>query len=367
MKKLQDEFLYIKQDPLTDQLFDEKSLFFDIETTGFSPASSSLYMIGCARRLGDRVRIEQFFAETPQEEAQVLAEFLTLLSGYTTLISFNGIGFDVPYLKAKADRYQLKEPFRDVSYLDIFKSVGSLKFLLKLENYKQKTIEKFLGLPRDDTKTGGELINVYTDYVKHPDDAAFELLRIHNYEDVLHMIDLLPVLSYLEVLHGQYTIRSHRIDHYHAYDGTEGDEWIVTLENDYPVPRSLSYKLGPFYLMIGKNRTSLRIPIYSGELHYFYPNYKDYCYLPKEDMAIHKSVASFVDKDFREPARASNCYTRKSGRFLPQYSTVMQPEFRENYKDKHSYFEMTDDFCRSDVMIRRYIDHILQQMLAQKK
>lgn len=77
-------------------------------------------------------------------------------------------------------------------------------------------------------------------------------------------------------------------------------------------------------------------------------------------MAIHKSVASFVDKEYRENAKASNCYTRKSGKFLPQYNNVMQPEFRKEYKDKISYFEMTDDFCTSDIMLRRYIDHILK-------
>ncbi len=34
--------------------------------------------------------------------------------------------------------------------------------------------------------------------------------------------------------------------------------------------------------MIGKNRTSLRIPVYEGELHYFYSNYRDYYYLKKK-------------------------------------------------------------------------------------
>ena len=115
-----------------------------------------------------------------------------------------------------------------------------------------------------------------------------------------------------------------------------------------------------------KNRTSLRIPVYEGELHYFYSNYRDYYYLKKEDMAIHKSVASFVDKEYRENAKASNCYTRKSGKFLPQYNNVMQPEFRKEYKDKISYFEMTDDFCTSDIMLRRYIDHILKNMMGKK-
>lgn len=364
MKTFHEEIPDLCQDALTDQLFDEHSIFFDIETTGFSPANSTLYMIGCARRKSNRICIDQFFAEKPEEEAEILAAFFQMLSPYTTIITFNGVGFDIPYLKAKADHYKIPEHFRDFEYLDIFKSVSSIKFLLKLENYKQKTVESFLGLKRKDKKTGGDLIHVYFTHVKHPTEETMHLLRIHNYEDVLHMIDLLSVLSYLEVLNGQYTILSHRIDHYHAYDGTEGEEWIITMQNDYPVPRQLSCKQDCFYLMIGKNRTSLRIPVYEGELHYFYSNYRDYYYLKKEDMAIHKSVASFVDKEYRENAKASNCYTRKSGKFLPQYNSVMQPEFRKEYKDKISYFEMTDDFCTSDIMLRRYIDHILKNMMG---
>lgn len=366
MKTFHEEIPDLCQDALTDQLFDEHSIFFDIETTGFSPANSTLYMIGCARRKSNRIYIDQFFAEKPEEETEILAAFFQMLSPYTTIITFNGVGFDIPYLKAKADHYKIPEHFRDFEYLDIFKSVSSIKFLLKLENYKQKTIESFLGLKREDEKTGGDLIHVYFTHVKHPTEETMHLLRIHNYEDVLHMIDLLSVLSYLEVLNGQYTILSHRIDHYHAYDGTEGEEWIITMQNDYPVPRQLSCKQDCFYLMIGKNRTSLRIPVYEGELHYFYSNYRDYYYLKKEDMAIHKSVASFVDKEYRENAKASNCYTRKSGKFLPQYNSVMQPEFRKEYKDKISYFEMTDDFCTSDIMLRRYIDHILKNMMGKK-
>ncbi len=75
------------------------------------------------------------------------------------------------------------------------------------------------------------------------------------------MIDLLSVLSYLEVLNGQYTILSHRIDHYHAYDGTEGEEWIITMQNDYPVPRQLSCKTG---LFLSDDRKKPHFSSYSG-------------------------------------------------------------------------------------------------------
>ena len=94
MKTFHEEIPDLCQDALTDQLFDEHSIFFDIETTGFSPANSTLYMIGCARRKSNRICIDQFFAEKPEEEAEILAAFFQMLSPYTTIITFNGVGFD---------------------------------------------------------------------------------------------------------------------------------------------------------------------------------------------------------------------------------------------------------------------------------
>ena len=83
---------------LSDRIFTEDTIFFDIETTGFSPAHTMLYLIGCATRKDDKIVIEQFFADTPEDEPLILASFLSLLEKYGTIITFNGIGFDIPYL-----------------------------------------------------------------------------------------------------------------------------------------------------------------------------------------------------------------------------------------------------------------------------
>lgn len=366
MKHIHKEELYFRRDRLSDELFDRDSIFFDIETTGFSPAHSYVYLIGCARRVDDFMYIDQFFAENPDEEKHVLEAFMDILSSYHTIISFNGVGFDIPFLKAKCDIYKMEEHFSEYHYLDIFKSVSELKFLLKLPNYKQKTIEDFLELSRRDEFSGGELINVYHEYVKLPDSEKEEMLLLHNYEDVLGMTDLLPVLSYLEVFHGQYSVKETKLGTYRAIDGTTEKELLITLQNDFAVPKRVSYQLHEFYLIMKDTTTTLRVPVFSGELHYFYPNYKEYYYLPQEDMAVHKSVASYVDKGYRENAKASNCYTRKTGEFLPQYTTIMSPEFRKEYKDKVSYFELREDFCTSDIMLRRYVDHILKLMINTK-
>ena len=366
MQKWTNTIPFDKTKILLGQIFTEDALFFDIETTGFSPATTQVYLIGCAKKSGHDVIIEQFFAETPNEEEMILTAFLKLLGNYQTLITFNGIGFDIPYLKAKCDKYHLKEDFAEKDYIDLFKIVSSLKFLLKLPSYKQKAIETFLGIDREDVFDGGELINVYREYVNRHSEYQMYFLKQHNYEDVLGMLDLLPVMSYANLLKGGYTILSVESNVYTGFDGCAQKELIFSLENDIPVPKRVSYGYQDFYLICNGKESRLSVKLYDGTLKYFFENYKDYFYLPEEDIAVHKDVAASVDKAYRKQATASTCYTKKSSIFLPQYQTVVEPPFYKERKDKVSYFELSDDFIDSNCLLHNYIDHIFTQISKQK-
>lgn len=351
---------------LIQQVFTEDALFFDIETTGFSPASTSLYLVGCAKRCGDSMVIEQYFAEIPEEESTILSSFIKLLENYQTLITFNGIGFDIPYIKAKCDQYNIYKNFANKDYIDLFKIVSSLKFLLKLPDYKQKTIENFLGIHREDVFDGGQLINVYQEYVRRPSEYQMDFLKQHNYEDVLGMLDLLPILSYSNLLKGRYSLYSVESNVYTDYDGNPQKELIFFLENDVSIPKRVSYGYNEFYLTCNGNESRIVVKLYDGTLKYFFENYKDYYYLPEEDRAIHKDVASSVDKAYRKQATAATCYTKKTSIFLPQYKIVTEPAFSKERKDKVSYFELTDEFIDSNHLLRKYVDHILTLMSKQK-
>ena len=182
-----EELTFDFSDPVSNEVFTENCIFFDIETTGFSPARTDLYLIGCATRRGSLLCIDQFFSENAADQKNVLSAFLDLLSGYDTILTFNGIGFDIPYLKAKCKTLHLSDPFDAHSYIDLYKEVSRFKFLFALTSYKQKSIELFLGIDRIDAYSGGELIEVYKEYVRHPAKDSLALLKQHNYEDVLYM------------------------------------------------------------------------------------------------------------------------------------------------------------------------------------
>ena len=91
MQTWHEELHFDFSEAMINRFFTEQAIFFDIETTGFSPAHSSLYLIGCATRKADMLCIDQFFAESGSEESEVITAFFSLLAQYDTIITFNGI------------------------------------------------------------------------------------------------------------------------------------------------------------------------------------------------------------------------------------------------------------------------------------
>ena len=61
MKTIVHEIPYSPASNLDEEIFTASSVFFDIETTGFSPAHTSLYLIGCAYHIEQMLYIKQFY------------------------------------------------------------------------------------------------------------------------------------------------------------------------------------------------------------------------------------------------------------------------------------------------------------------
>ena len=75
----------------------ERTLFFDIETTGLSHKTSHIYLIGAAVFEKTSFKLYQFLAEheTSEEETALLQSFYKLCSDRDCLIHFNGTTFDI--------------------------------------------------------------------------------------------------------------------------------------------------------------------------------------------------------------------------------------------------------------------------------
>ena len=340
---------------------DADTVMFDIETTGFSSRSTYLYLIGAIYLSGGRLILRQWFAENKQAEAAVLASFFEVLNGHSKICGYNSNGFDIPYINERCRHYNLPYTLDAYESIDIFRLIKPLSALLKLPNYKQKSIEHFLGTDREDIYSGGELIKIYEKYVNAPDKAALDTILLHNSDDLKGLLAITPVLSYLQITDGSFTVAS--LDLNRPDDNS--CEAVFSAVLDHPVPSRVSCGNEDYYMSAYANVLKLRCCIYTGELKYFYSDYTNYYYLPFEDRAIHKSVAFYVDKDFRTKAKAATCYSKKTGMFLPQKSEIISPYFKIDYSDKKMYFELDDTFRSSYDSQYTYMRHIIASLLRQ--
>lgn len=326
-------------------------LFFDIETTGFSADYNQLYLIGCSYYRDGRWNLIQWFADTADAEEELFHQFFAFIKDYRTLIHFNGDGFDIPYLLKRCARLGLSYGFTGIRSFDIYKKCKPYRKILGLDSLKQKSIEGFLGVRRRDKYSGGQLIEVYQDYLRSHDDFLYDMLILHNAEDLEGMPLILPILNYPDFFEQELSFTSMELD---------GDGLSLTLSGSVSLPVPFQTDRDPVVLTAADNALTLRISLYEGTLKHFYPNYKDYYYLIYEDTAVHKSIGEYVDKGARIRATAKTCYTKTSGRFLPQFTPLWEPELKKEPKDKISYADFSavclqDEDCRQ-TYIRQLFD-----------
>lgn len=329
----------------------EQLLFFDIETTGLSADSSNLYLIGCIFYRNHAWRLIQWFADTVDSERQLLLSFFEYAKSFSCLIHFNGDSFDIPYLQKRCAALGLDLGFSDMASLDIYKKIKPFKKLLGLENLKQKTIEKFLGIHREDRFSGGQLIEVYENYLFSKSQELYRLLILHNEEDLKGMPAILPILSYPDFFRLPAAPAGWKKTSVTDAFGHEELQLCLFYSSPVTLPSPVEAEVPPFTLEADNNRLCLKIPLIYGEMKRFYPDYKDYYYLIYEDTAVHKSIGEYVERSARKKATAKTCYTKTTGLFLPQPSPILPEYVKKDYSDRLTYVpcsqELLDRLCPS--------------------
>ena len=331
----------------------QRSLFFDIETTGFSPASSVVFLIGMLSYETDGWQLTQLLAEHAHEECNLLAAFLEKASRYDTLVHFNGSTFDLPYLKKKALHYGFSRALEDCASVDLYQRFRPLAALLHTERMNQQSLEAFLGWPRTDRLTGKHMVSLFQKYDASGEPGLRALLLLHNHDDLLGMTQLTRLAAYLYLCEGA-------IGEILSAEASPA-QLTLTFSLAKPLPAALSAD-GTAALRAQGDTAALSVSFVRETLRHFFPDYKNYFYLPLEDQAIHKSVAVYVDKANRRPAKAADCYIKKSGVFLPQPKEVFTPAFQKEYDSSELYFAYTDAFLQDKEQLAKYVEALLRAL-----
>lgn|GEM_PF-127047 len=372
-----------------------RCLFVDIETTGFKPATSSLYLIGyaarestaressawegSAREAGDAGgwTVTLLLAERPDEEALLLETFAGVVSGYDVLVHFNGDRFDLPYLEDKYCAHGLPSPLGRLSSCDLFRAFRPLRSLLGLTRMNQKSLEAYLGRAREDRFDGGQLIAVYRAFARTGDPDLCETLLLHNREDVEGLMGLLPLAAYLDPVPEGTPLTAEpepaagsepAADISTDMNSCEALRCTFALPLRVPVPVTGQTRFAAFTLE--DDRCTLTIPVRRGTLRHYFKDYRNYYYLPLEDTAMHKSVASFVDPAHRQKATPETACVKRTGLFLPDDALLdgTLPRFRETVKSRDAFVSLgAPDGVRPDDtdLLSRYARSLLLRALRE--
>lgn len=330
-------------DPIIDKYCNRyEAVFFDIETTGLAKEKTDLYLIGCGHYIDNKLVTKFFFADSKNEELDVINAFFEYIKSFKYIIHFNGTKFDLPYIEYKCKKYSVENRLNDMTSIDIYQMIKPLRYLMFPVSMRQKFIEDFLQITRNDMYNGGELIAVYDEYLHTHDNNKLNLLMMHNREDVLGMHKIIPILNYLELLNCNISYISHEENRYKDFYGEDKKELLIngTYDANINLPSAFSSKTETMYLQVNpqNHKIVIRLAISSGNFKMFYDNYRDYYYLPDKDCCIHKSVAMGIDKANKVKATKQTCYEHYDNECVCQPDVIFTPVLKSEYKSKRLYF-----------------------------
>ena len=178
----------------------------DIETTGLSPRTSAVILGGAVVTDGDRRLAVQFFADSEEDEPELLERYVSLLCKNDVIVTYNGASFDIAFLVKR-----LRHRGMDSSGLESLYSLDMYRILKKhshlpdiLPDMKQKTVEKYLGHgdSRKDRISGAQSAELYSEYTASAGSRREEILDIillHNRDDIVRLSDMLRIFKILDM------------------------------------------------------------------------------------------------------------------------------------------------------------------------
>lgn len=328
--------MLIEKDIPIDNLYyyknlNEKTLCFDIETTGLNRKFSHITVIGTGYIKDDCIKFRQWMLEKPSEEKNLLIEFSDYLQHFDSLLQFNGNAFDIPYVTERCRQNSLSDPFSHMQSIDLYKNAKKLKNVLNLDNCKQKSFEKLFNIKRNDLISGRDCIYAYNDYLKYKNIDALNALLLHNEEDVTGLLKLNSLSSFDN-------IENSLIPSSIKLTSVSDSQYNISFTLSKTLPFEISTSGISYELRMSTDNGLLLLNGINDTKKYFFDNYKDYFYLPLEDTAIHKSVGIYVDSTHRRKATRETCYEKSTDTFFFEPSNILTPAFKDYSRSKELWF-----------------------------
>ncbi|MHC5068164.1 MAG: ribonuclease H-like domain-containing protein [Planctomycetota bacterium] len=162
----------------------EQVALLDIETTGRTPGYDQITVIG----LSDGSRERAFVADRPLNDDEVLSAFPDEIKPYRLLVTYNGIGFDVPFIEK---HFRTQGFSFAIPHIDLMWPARSLGLSGGL-----KDMEKQVGIARSGDiadMRGAEAITLWGAW-KRGDRAAYDKLVTYCKADCTNLKDFADIV-----------------------------------------------------------------------------------------------------------------------------------------------------------------------------
>ncbi len=316
----------------------ERVMMFDIETTGLSPDRSFIYMIGMNIRTDNGWEVKLLFNDDGRSEPEIIKTFQDELASHDILIEFNGDQFDINFVKRRMAHIKrltgqtIADNFDKIRSVDLMKLIRPYKFALGLPNIKQKTIERYLGINREDQFNGGQLIDVYLDYLSSKDETAKHLVVQHNRDDMVGMMYLSDIFAVTSLSDGRFEPSGLSTE-------LKGERLYldISLNLYLTMPRRIFASGSGISVDAEKSAAHICVPIEEGTFRYFYE----------------KSKTGFEEH---------------SGYFVTCLNEEIPtlPTYKTDLKSKTGYIELNNNFLGSPENIKEYAGRICRLILHNK-
>lgn len=286
-------------------------LFLDIETTGLSPDTSFVYLIGCIYQQDNRWFLTQWYIEHSCEEFILLETVFTFAKQFHYLIHYNGKTFDLPYLFKKSAGYFLEHSLASMETFDLYRELKELPRLFPYSSLKQTQIEPVFGFQRTDPYSGKDLIRIYKKWQQSKDAVLLDSILLHNEADLLGMCRITNLFTVIHLLNEGWSY----------LEASKPSDFAYCLHGRFesPLPLALDFDTLFGHMSAKEDTFTLTLPLVHGKFRLFYANYREYRYLPQEDTAILNVLAK--SSSLSQPATPETCYQWVSAKDPSQLSS----------------------------------------------
>ena len=169
---------------------DQDFAIVDIETLGLS--ERPIILLGIAKPNKEQVCTSQFLLRDIQDEPSAIWALISQLEPNSSLITFNGRSFDIPYIKQRLAYYGLDASLDNPHFDVLHFTRRALRS--KLKDCKLETVEKYIGIERDIKIPGALVPHFYDTYLKTKNPGPLVAIVEHNRQDLLTLGSLFSKL-----------------------------------------------------------------------------------------------------------------------------------------------------------------------------